>query len=43
MISRPAPTMAQVAALAPIKCGIWAEKIRMASALTKPVRTEPDT
>ena len=35
--------MAQVAVLAPCRCGNWAEKIRMASALTKPVRTELET
>jgi len=35
--------MAQVAPLAPTICGICAEKMRIASALMKPVRTEPDT
>jgi len=35
--------MAQVAAPAPARCGSWAEKIRMARAFTKPVRTELET
>ena len=43
MMTRPSATIAQVAPLAPMRCGICAEKMRMASALTKPVRTEPDT
>ncbi|MGF6349849.1 hypothetical protein QF040_004562 [Variovorax sp. W2I14] len=43
MTARPSPTIAQVAVLAPMKCGICAAKIRMASALTKPVRTEVET
>ena len=37
------PTRRTVAAPAPARCGSWAEKIRMARAFTKPVRTELET
>ncbi|MNT78734.1 hypothetical protein D3C71_926830 [compost metagenome] len=43
MSASPNASAPQVAVLAPCRCGSCAAKIRMASALTKPVRTELDT
>ena len=43
MIASPSTSIAQLAVLAPASCGSWAAKIRIASALTKPVRTEEET
>ena len=40
MMSSPSANIAQVSALAPCRWGSCAEKIRMASAFTNPVRTE---
>ena len=43
MMSSPSPSRPQLGRLAPRRCGSWAAKIRIASAFTKPVRTELET
>ncbi|MNR02391.1 hypothetical protein D3C85_1182410 [compost metagenome] len=43
MMASAAAIMAYATHVTPISCGSWAVKIRMASALTKPVTTERDT